>query len=319
TTRLQDAFRSVPPSTILYSSICIIVFLIQLIFGGSSSCAISAYYVIDRLEIYRIITSAFTHLGLLHITFNLLSFFSINSSLERRHGSIFMFYTILLFVILNGILYVAIYKLIAWLFIPSANYVMAAGFSGVIFSLLTWQSYESELETIPIFGIVNVPRKWYAVVYLILMSVLVPGVSFIGHLCGVITGFFFATGYLNCLVPMRCLLWLEKGPVGTLFKKSSAFISIPELHQALGSCMSFSTMAYQAGTGLYSLVKMCLLFFVSFLKFIFDSIFPPVIQEEAPLPASGRTSDIESAPVKFTAEEERQRRLEALQARRSAS
>ena len=42
--------------------------------------------------------------------------------------------------------------------------------------------------------------------------------------------------------------------------------------------MSFSTMAYQAGTGLYSLVKMCLLFFVSFLKFIFDSIFPPVIQ-----------------------------------------
>lgn len=71
-----------------------------------------------------------------------------------------MFYTILLFVILNGILYVAIYKLIAWfsfvlryhprLFIPSANYVMAAGFSGVIFSLLTWQSYESELETIPL-------------------------------------------------------------------------------------------------------------------------------------------------------------------------
>ena len=58
---------------------------------------------------------------------------------------------------------------------------MAAGFSGVIFSLLTWQSYESELETIPlshassiitrIFGIVSVPRKWYAVVYLILMSV----------------------------------------------------------------------------------------------------------------------------------------------------
>ena len=52
TTRLQDAFRSVPPSTILYASICILVFIIQLIFGGIAECAISAYYVVDRLQIY---------------------------------------------------------------------------------------------------------------------------------------------------------------------------------------------------------------------------------------------------------------------------
>lgn len=51
-TRLQDAFRSVPPSTLLYTFICIIVFIIQLIFGGIQECAISAYYVIDKLQFY---------------------------------------------------------------------------------------------------------------------------------------------------------------------------------------------------------------------------------------------------------------------------
>ena len=39
-----------------------------------------------------------------------------------------------------------------------------------------------------IFGLFSVPRKWYAVVYLIIMSVFIPGVSFIGHLCGIISG-----------------------------------------------------------------------------------------------------------------------------------
>lgn len=51
-----------------------------------------------------------------------------------------------------------------------------------------------------------------------------PGVSFIGHLCGVVSGFLFATGYLNWLVPMHCLVWLEKGWFGSILKKSSAFV-----------------------------------------------------------------------------------------------
>ena len=78
-----------------------------------------------------------------------------------------------------------------------------------------------------IFGIINVPRKWYAVIYLILMSVLIPGVSFIGHLCGVISGFLFATGYLNWLIPMHILVRVEKSFVGSWMKKSDAFVGLP--------------------------------------------------------------------------------------------
>lgn len=55
-------------------------------------------------------------------------------------------------------------------------------------------------------------------------------------------------------------------------------IYIPEIHQALGSCLSFGTMMNQAYEGLKSVVKVCVVGVLSVLKFVFDSIFPPVIQ-----------------------------------------
>ena len=114
-----------------------------------------------------------------------------DSSLERRHGSIFMFYVILRFTVLNGLLYVAIVRLLAWF---SWFFALILGFS-IRHSTTRLQPVSRELSS-PcslgspmrvswrrfrcfadhalsrrIFGIVNVPRKWYAVVYLILMSV----------------------------------------------------------------------------------------------------------------------------------------------------
>ena len=79
-----------------------------------------------------------------------------------------------------------------------------------------------------IFGLFSVPRKWYAIVYLILMSVLIPGVSFIGHLCGILSGYLFVFGYLNWIIPMHCLVAMEKSFLGSLLKKSSAFVYIPQ-------------------------------------------------------------------------------------------
>lgn len=84
-----------------------------------------------------------------------------------------------------------------------------------------------------IFGLFSVPRKWYAVVYLIIMSVFIPGVSFIGHLCGIISGFLFVFGYLNFLIPMHCIVAMEKGWIGQMMRKSNAFV-----YRAEGSVMS---------------------------------------------------------------------------------
>ena len=83
--------------------------------------------------------------------------------LERKNGSVFVLYAIILFTVVNGLLYVGIYKLLAQYSIilhlssslinASYNYAAAAGLSGVIFSLLTWQSYVIDVDTLPYFDI----------------------------------------------------------------------------------------------------------------------------------------------------------------------
>lgn len=83
--------------------------------------------------------------------------------LERKNGSVFVLYAVILFTVVNGLLYVGIYKLLAQYSIilhlssslinASYNYAAAAGLSGVIFSLLTWQSYVIDVDTLPYFDI----------------------------------------------------------------------------------------------------------------------------------------------------------------------
>ncbi|KAH9322807.1 hypothetical protein KI387_017446, partial [Taxus chinensis] len=51
-----------------------------------------------------------------------------------------------------------------------------------------------------VFGLFNVPGKWYAWILLILFQLLMPNVSFIGHLCGILTGFAYTHGLLNYLM-----------------------------------------------------------------------------------------------------------------------
>ncbi|KAM7458473.1 hypothetical protein BLSTO_00770 [Blastocystis sp. subtype 1] len=314
-TRLQEFFGSVPPCTVFYTVLCIAVYVVQLLFGGVGACAISAYAVIQQYEFYRIVTSAFTHLGLMHIVFNLMSFNSINRTLERKYGSVFMLYLILLFTVINGILYVLIFYLLSFLYYPLIA-VSAAGFSGVIFSLLTVESYVVEADSLSVFGLFSVPRKWYAVVYLILMSVIMPGVSFTGHLCGVISGFLFVSGYLNWLLPMHCLVACERGFVGSLLKRSNAFVFIPELHEVITSSLSFRSMLELAYQGVKTVVVMVVVFAKNVLWFAFNSVFPPVLDEVTPpQPPSEMNSDIEARPAVLTAEEQRQQRLQALAAR----
>lgn len=56
------------------------------------------------------------------------------------------------------------------------------------------------------------------------MTVLLPGASFVGHLCGVITGFLFSSGYLNWCIPMHFIVRMESGVIGKWMKKSNAFV-----------------------------------------------------------------------------------------------
>ncbi|RXH76471.1 hypothetical protein DVH24_019359 [Malus domestica] len=57
------------------------------------------------------------------------------------------------------------------------------------------------LLTICVFGLFNVPAKWYAWILLVVFQVVMPNVSLLGHLCGILSGFAYTYSLLNFLIP----------------------------------------------------------------------------------------------------------------------
>lgn len=69
----------------------------------------------------------------------------------------------------------------AW---PAAASTCAAGLSGVIMALLVLHVAKVHTAKLSVFGVFDVPARWYPVAMLCVFQVLAPGASFLGHLAG---------------------------------------------------------------------------------------------------------------------------------------
>ncbi|KAI7999083.1 Rhomboid-like protein 15 [Camellia lanceoleosa] len=75
-----------------------------------------------------------------------------------------------------------------------------------------------------VFGLFNVPAKWYAWILLVVFQLLMTNVSLLGHLCGILSGFAYTYGLFNFLLPgssfyssIESSSWLiRSGTVGLL-------------------------------------------------------------------------------------------------------
>ncbi|KAF9598014.1 hypothetical protein IFM89_023586 [Coptis chinensis] len=52
-----------------------------------------------------------------------------------------------------------------------------------------------------VFGLFNVPAKWYVWILLIVFQLLMTNVSLLGHLCGILSGYAYTYGLFNILLP----------------------------------------------------------------------------------------------------------------------
>ena len=82
----------------------------------------------------------------------------------------------------------------------------SVGYSGVIFALAVIETFLNARPFIRVFGVVNVPTKLYPWLLLVGISIVMPGVSFVGHLCGLLVGFVYVHGGLRCLMPSTATL-----------------------------------------------------------------------------------------------------------------
>ena len=158
-------------------------------------------------EMYRIVTSAFIHGGIIHILFNMMAALFLLPHCERKFGSFLFIIVHILLVIFNGFLYLAMelgkewmrsmvtWKTAAELLRP-AN---AVGYSGCLFGFMYLTFYDNDMM-LGNWGSCTIRMKHIPIAYFII-SLCIPNVSIEGHLAGLIVGVCIAHRLFAWILP----------------------------------------------------------------------------------------------------------------------
>jgi membrane associated rhomboid family serine protease len=200
--RATETVSKIPLSTLSFGAICVATYCFQILLNPKNhDYTMNPRQVIFMHQYYRIITSAFFHGSLMHIGFNMLSLMAVGKSLERHVGSLFTTFTILWSVLLTSAIYI---------FIALAAHLVGSdklmnqhslGFSGVLFHILVLESSRNPNSSQAVFGMMRVSSKVYPWVMLVVIQFLMPNISFLGHLSGILAGTLQSGGQLNVIMP----------------------------------------------------------------------------------------------------------------------
>ncbi|KAL9186217.1 hypothetical protein ACHAXT_005455 [Thalassiosira profunda] len=198
-----DTLASIPLATRSIVGVCILIYAYQLLFDPPlHHFTMCPNLVLYQHEFYRIITSALFHANLMHIAMNMMSTMAIGGSLERQLGTLMLGITISWGILLTS----AIYILISWLLHLIFGYEgmmlqHSVGFSGVIFQLSVLESSLSPNRTRSVFGVFTVSSKMYPWALLVALQFIMPQISFLGHLSGILVGTLQYFGMLDKIFP----------------------------------------------------------------------------------------------------------------------
>ncbi|BFI29677.1 rhomboid-related protein 4 [Marchantia polymorpha subsp. ruderalis] len=202
TTRASQWWAGVPFVTALLVAICSAIYVVELFLGFDSfyQVCLLPYQVVARFQVYRLYTSVVFHASIFHVVFNMLALVPIGSGLERIMGSVRFLHIIFLLATSNGVIHIGLAYLAAHnpvYIYPDLSVECGIGFSGVIFALIVIETSLSGTQNRSIFGFFTVPAKMYPWALLFLFQLLMPSVSLLGHLSGILSGFAYTFGWFN--------------------------------------------------------------------------------------------------------------------------
>ncbi|XP_021889495.1 rhomboid-like protein 14, mitochondrial isoform X1 [Carica papaya] len=148
------------------------------------------HLIIKHRDLKRFFLSPFYHLGESHLVYNMMSLLWKGTQLETSMGSTeFASMVAALLAMSQGITVLLAKSLLFFNYERPYFYEYSAGFSGVLFAMKVVLHSQSEDYT-NVHGLV-VPARYAAWAELILIQMFVPGVSFLGHLGGVLAGILY--------------------------------------------------------------------------------------------------------------------------------
>lgn len=179
--RPAPSASGVPVVTYALIAANVAVFLLQIASAGlRSRLALVPALVAHDGEYYRLVSSAFVHFGLVHILFNMYALYLLGPPLERSLGRL-RFTALYALSALGG-------SVMIYLFSPLMT--QTAGASGAIFGLFG--------ATLVAARRLNLDVRW--LIGLVVINLVItfgfPGVSWQGHIGGLITGALVAAAYV---------------------------------------------------------------------------------------------------------------------------
>lgn len=196
-----------PPVTLTLSAIIIALFAvpkqisqalsIQIPDNVRTACLNPAAIVINK-QWARLFWSPLLHLDELHVYYNVASFLSKGSQLEPRLGAVRFVALLTEMALVSQIIFIALAKAA---FPRGPNFHgCVVGFSGVLFALKVVVTHNAPGWG-EIFG-VRMPTKHLAWGELVAAQLISPGVSFWGHVSGILAGLL----HLHILIPLYLFL-----------------------------------------------------------------------------------------------------------------
>lgn len=145
------------------------------------------HLILKNKDLKRLLLSAFYHTGEPHLVYNMLSLLWKGIQLESRMGSVEFASMVAALLGMSQCITLLLAKALVLFDYETVYYdEYSVGFSGVLFAMKV--VLYSQSDTYAYVHGVMVPARYAAWAELVLIQMLVPGVSFLGHLGGILAG-----------------------------------------------------------------------------------------------------------------------------------
>lgn len=148
----------------------------------------------------RLLLSPFHHVDDMHLYFNMASLLWKGIRLEKKLGGPWFAYLLSVFSLLTGFVYLLLETGLTHMTEDSSYSLQCAvGFSGVLFGLKVVNNHYHPGGATNIMGL-PIANRYACWVELVLIHIMNPGTSFVGHLSGILVGLLYTTGPLKRLM-----------------------------------------------------------------------------------------------------------------------